>query len=242
MMRKSVIGFALFLTFRLASAQDFQKTYDLPPEGEILIDSYLGNVKVAGYSGRGVVIKAYKKGADRDSIQIVDMSFGNRVQLMTRYPQPYTGTSTVDFEVQVPNSTKYNFSRLASFGGSVTISDVEGQLRAESFKGSVALKDVRGVVSARSISGDLNVELDRGRGPGVMMLSSVSGNIDVSAPADLQARINMSSTSGTLRTDFPIEVQEHRYGPGRSAWGILGSGKQVLRMSSVSGRVSLTQK
>jgi hypothetical protein len=49
----------------------------------------------------------------------------------------------------------------------------------------------------------------------------------------------MSTISGGLKTDFPIEVTEPRYGPGRSAKGRIGSGARNLHIRSVSGRVSL---
>jgi hypothetical protein len=72
----------------------------------------------------------------------------------------------------------------------------------------------------------------------------VSGNVTVRAPADLNAYIDMSTVSGSLRTDFPIEVMERRYGPGQSARGRVGpqgSDGINLRIRSVSGRISLVK-
>ena len=75
-----------------------------------------------------------------------------------------------------------------------------------------------------------------------MNFTSISGNINVTAAAGLGAFVDMSSATGMLKTDFPIEIQERRYGPGRSARGRVGSGQQLLRMASVSGNVNLVQK
>jgi DUF4097 and DUF4098 domain-containing protein YvlB len=108
--------------------------------------------------------------------------------------------------------------------------------------GNVEVKDVRGFVIAASNSGNVTVAISRVQGPGKMKFESTSGNVEVSAPANLDALIDMQSISGTLRTDFPIDVQERRYGPGRWAGGKLGSGMQSLRIRSVSGRVSLIQR
>jgi hypothetical protein len=242
MMRKGVFGFALIFTLRIAFAQDFQKTYDLSAGGQIVIQTFLGNVKVTGYSGNSVEIKGYKKGPDRDLIKISDLSLGNRIEIVTRAPRFYQGTTTVDFEVRVPTSIEYNFDRLSSFSGNVEVTNVFGRLRAESVRGNVDVKDVRGLVSASSISGNVSAEIDRVQGPSNMKFTSISGNIDVSAPANLDALVDMSSASGLLRSDFPIDIQERRYGPGRWARGKLGSGMQILHISSVSGRVSLVQK
>jgi DUF4097 and DUF4098 domain-containing protein YvlB len=142
----------------------------------------------------------------------------------------------------VPASVDYNFTRISSFGGNVEVSRIGGRLRAESVRGNIEIRDVRGLVSAKSVSGNVNVEIAQGQVPSHMRFTSISGNIDVSAPLKFDAVIDMSSASGLLRTDFPIDVQERRYGPGRTARGRLGSGGRVLYISSVSGRVSLIHK
>jgi DUF4097 and DUF4098 domain-containing protein YvlB len=72
-----------------------------------------------------------------------------------------------------------------------------------------------------------------------MKFTSISGNVTVRAPASLDASISISTLSGTLKTDFPIEIQQRRYMPGSSARGRLGSGTQNIVIRSVSGRVSL---
>jgi hypothetical protein len=242
MMRASIGAFAVLFVLQVALAQDFQKTYTLAEGGQILIGNFLGDIKVTGYSGSTVEIKAYKKGPERDAVEIRDLSFGNRVELSSHHPRFHRGQSTVDFEIRVPNSIRYNFARLSSFGGNVAVSNVIGMLRAESIRGNVEVRDVRGLVSASSVSGNVNVEIIQTREPGNMRFRSISGNVVVVAPANLDALIAMSSDSGMLRTDFAIDIQERRYGPGREARGKLGSGRQVLWINSNSGRVSLIQK
>ncbi len=242
-MRTGVVGLAVLFSLQLAFTQDFQKTYDLSPTGQILIGNFLGDIKVTGYSGNKVEVKAYKKGPDRDAIQINDRSVGDRIELSAQYPPFYSGTSSVDFNIRVPNSIKCDFVGLSSFGGNIQVSDVSETLRARSIRGSVEVKDVQGTISASSVSGNVNVEIKSPQGESRMNIYSVSGNIDISAPANLDAAIDMSTVNGTLRTDFPIDIQERRYGPGRWARGTLGLGKQQkLRASSVSGRVSLIHK
>jgi hypothetical protein len=243
MIRKSVIGFGILFAFRLAVAQDFQKSYDLQAGGQILIGDFIGNITVTGYSGDTVEVKAYKRGPDPNAIEISDRSFGNRIDLTTTYPRFHSGRTRVDFEVRVPESIQFNFDRLSSFNGNIIVSNVTGRLRADSQRGNVEVRDVRGFMSASSVSGDVIVDIGRVPERSIMRFRSISGNVVVSAPANLDGLIDMSSESGMLRTDFPIDVQERRYGPGREARGKLGSGKLVLLwINSNSGRVSLVQK
>ena len=103
------------------------------------------------------------------------------------------------------------------------------------------VKDVSGTVNAATVSGSVEVEIRRLEGKGDMKFSSVSGSVNVRLPADLDAEVEMSSVSGSLRTDFPIQVEEARYGPGRKARGRVGAGARTVRLSTVSGRVSLSR-
>ncbi|HWQ34700.1 MAG TPA: hypothetical protein VNQ79_17755, partial [Blastocatellia bacterium] len=58
-------------------------------------------------------------------------------------------------------------------------------------------------------------------------------------PENLDASVEMSVLSGSLKTDFPLQIEKPEYGPGQKAHGQPGSGSRRLKMSSISGNVSL---
>jgi len=227
------------LTVGMGLAQDFQKSYTLPAGGVIRIGNVSGGVKIIGYNDSKILVLAFKEGRDRDLLQIEDKSEADRVVLGVRYPEMHNCNASVNFEVRVPSSTNYNFDRITSVSGDVEVRNVTGQIRAESVSGDVLVTDVAGLVSARTVSGDVEARINRLQGAGDMRFDSISGSVVVTAPAGLDADVEMSTVSGSLKTDFPIEVREPRYGPGRSARGRLGSGSHNLRITTVSGRVSL---
>ena len=224
----------------IASAQDYNRTYTIPAGGSIRVSDVSGYVKISGYGGNSIIVAGTKEGRDLECVQIEDNSDANHIDLRVRYPQSGNCNASVNFVVQVPQNVEYNFERLSSVSGRVDVDNVTGRLRAESVSGGVGIHNVVGLVSASSVSGRVDVEISRLQGTGDMKFSSVSGSVSVKAPVNLDADIEMSSISGSLQTDFPIEVQEQHYGPGRSARGHLGSGKYSLRITTVSGRVSLT--
>jgi len=242
MMRISLLGLAVAISLQMAQAKDFHKKYTLPQGGLIIIENVVGDIIVKGYKGNDIEAQASKKGADSDLIEILDTSVGNRIEIHIRPTQFQRIDASVEFEIRVPNSIEYNFARLSSFNGNVEVTDVIGQLRAESVRGNVELSDITGLVSASSFSGNVKIDIGKTQDRNNMRFSSISGNIDISAPSNLDALIEMSSASGMLKTDFPLDIQESRYGPGRSARGRLGTGKQILRVRSVTGRVSLHQR
>jgi DUF4097 and DUF4098 domain-containing protein YvlB len=210
-------------------AQDFQKSYKISAEGQVRIWTISGEISIQGYNGSEIVVEGIKSGKDRDRVEILDNSGENRIDVGVR------------FRVRVPRTIPFNYENIRSVSGSVRLSDLTGHVRAESTSGHVTVNDVSGIVSATSISGNVDVTLKQVEGSGNMRFSSVSGNVSVSAPANLDALVEMSTLSGSLTTDYALEVQERRYGPGRSARGRLGAGTSNIRITSVSGRVSLTK-
>jgi DUF4097 and DUF4098 domain-containing protein YvlB len=229
---------ALLLTSG-AAAQDFQKSYRVGAGSDIRIGNISGDVTITGYDGDSVVVTATKDGRDRDKVDIEDRSTADRVDVTVRYPERCNCNVDVSFEVKVPRSVSYGSLRFSSVSGSVDVTSVSGKLKASSVSGGVRVRDVTGSVSASAVSGNVEVDIDRLEGADNMKFSSVSGNVTVKLPNNLDAEIEMSSLSGSLKTDFPIEVREKRYGPGRSAHGRVGNGSRSLNMSTVSGSVSL---
>jgi DUF4097 and DUF4098 domain-containing protein YvlB len=232
-----VLGLALA---GAATAQDFQKNYNLGANGQIRIGNISGDVEVTGYNGSAVIVTAYKEGRDRDVVEIEDRSSASRVDVRARYPENCRRCDvSVRFEVKVPQSMSFDFDGISSVSGNVKIRSVTGSLRASSVSGTVRIEDVTGTVSASSVSGNVEVDINRLEGTDDMKFSSVSGNVNVRMPEGLDAQVSMSTLSGALDTDFPVEVKEKRYGPGRSASGRVGDGSRQLHMSSVSGNISL---
>ena len=232
--------FVVLASVASASAQDFQKSYPLRAGGRVSIGTVSGNVTVTGYNGSEVTVTAFKDGRDVDMVDIEDRSTGNSVDVKVRYPKNCNDCNvSVRFEVQVPRSSDYNFDGISSVSGDVNVKNVTGRLKASSVSGEVNIQDVNGSVSASSVSGSVDVEINHLDGDDDMKFSSVSGDVTVKVPSSLGADIEMSTLSGSLDTDFPIEVKEKKYGPGRSASGRVGEGNRRVRMSSVSGSLRL---
>ena len=254
-----VVG-ALLSVAGAAQAQDFQQTYQLGQDGVVNIRSVSGNVRVTGYDGEVIVITATKQGRDREMVSIEDNSTSNRVEVRDRYPERCNCNASVHFEVKVPRRITYRFDSLSSVSGSVDVADVSGELRVKAVSGNVRVKgatgnvnavsvsgnvevgEVAGVVSAKSTSGNVEVAIVSLNNNGGMEFASVSGDVTVRVPENLDADLDMSSLSGDLRSDFPIQIEKKEYGPGRSARGKLGSGQHRVKMSSVSGNLSLLRQ
>ena len=240
-----------------ASAQDFQRSYNLEAGGTVEIANVSGDVNLTGYDGSAVVVNAFKHGRDSNLVEVEDTSTPGRVSLRAKYAENCNCDASVRFEVRVPRSANINFEKistasgnlkaegftgrlhLSTASGDVTVSRVGGEIKASSASGTVRVADAAGTVNASSASGDVEVELTRLEGTGDMKFSSASGDVHVRMPTNIDARVSMSTVSGDIETNFPIEVKQNRHGSGSRAEGQLGSGARTLKISSASGNVSL---
>lgn len=253
----AVSGFAcLFLSYT-AFAQDFQQSYRVGSGASVNIRNVSGNVIVTGYNGDTIIVTGYKEGRDRDRLTVEDLSSGNSVDVRVKYPENCRCNASIRFDVKVPSEVRYKYNSISSVSGDVEVNNVSGELKATSVSGEVTVKSVEGAVTATSVSGNVlvgevdgtanakstsgnvEVEIRQLEGASNLDFASVSGNVRVKLPASLDADVKMSTLSGDLRTDFPIQIEEKKYGPGRSASGRVGGGSRTLKMSSVSGNVSL---
>ena len=260
--RRTIFNFVAAALLCLASAavaraQDFQRSYNIGPNGSISISNVSGNVILKGYDGSAVEVSGFKEGRDRDLVEVEDLSTSGRVELRAKYPRNCNCDASIRFEVRVPRSVSFDFDEISTASGNihaeaitgrmdmhtasgnVTLQGVSGEIRANSASGNVRVREAAGTVNANTASGNVEVELTRLEGAGDLRFSSASGDVTVRLPSSVDADVEMSTASGSIETNFPIEVKDDRYGSGKRARGRLGSGARLLRISTASGDVSL---
>lgn len=260
-LRVMALSALLALVAVAASAQDFQRSFNLGAGGSVNVRNISGDVIVNGYDGQAVIVTATKTGRDRDKVNIEDRSSGGTVDVRVDYPDRCDCDVEVRFDVKVPRNIAYKFNSFSSVSGNVTVTGVTGELiaktvsgettvnnvngsvNATSVSGNVHVGKVEGTVSAKSTSGEVEVEILSLEGAASSMeFSSVSGDVHVKLPSNLDADVRLSTMSGGLKTDFPLTIEESKYGTGRKAQGRIGNGSRPLKISSISGDISLTRQ
>jgi hypothetical protein len=241
-----------------APAQDFHKQYSAGSGSSIVIHNVSGDVIVKGYDGAQITVDGFKTGTDRNVVSVEDSSQGDRVELRASYPRNCQCDASIKFEIQVPRSVSYTIGPLSTASGDIKIADVTGRVSVHSASGDITVQRVAGPVTASTASGD--VEVDQAIGPisarsssgnvtakldtldqsGEMVFTTASGDVLVQVPASLSADVEIHTISGSLNTDFPLQITAPRYGSSRSARGKVGDGSHMMRISSASGNVTLT--
>jgi DUF4097 and DUF4098 domain-containing protein YvlB len=89
--------------------------------------------------------------------------------------------------------------RVDTASGDVQVAHAEGDTRVRTVSGDVSIADIRGPVSANTVSGDVDIrELSGGNAD----INSMSGDLHVTVRTGIGVYLNLSTTSGDVRSDL----------------------------------------
>jgi hypothetical protein len=146
-----------------------------------------------------------------------------------------------------------------SVSGGITLDGVTGDVDANTVSGTVEAQGINGKLNFNTVSGDLtladgwlerldvngvsgDVTADLDLDPlGGMQVTTVSGEVMVRLPAEADARVNLHSVSGDVRSEF-AELRRSSAPASRSVSGSLGAGSGHVSVTTMSGRVMLLRR
>ena len=143
---------------------------------------------------------------------------------------------TVSGDVQVSNVTGDAYLKTVS--GEVKADHIVGSIDAETVSGNVELTDISAAktVSGKALSGNV-IYKGKLNKDGRYTFSAHSGDIDVTIPADSAFEFSGETFSGSISTDFKVEVSGKL--SKREVHGTVNGGGAVLRLKAFSGDVNL---
>ncbi|MEV0197421.1 DUF4097 family beta strand repeat-containing protein [Nonomuraea sp. NPDC050691] len=211
------------------------------------------------------LIVTYDEEAGELSVAYKDLTWDGMLNLIRNKLRRTVATLTVPKDCQVKagvvNASAViagfeNLTSVKSVSGDVVLDGVSGEVSAGTVSGSVESRAMSGDLSFNSVSGDLTVahgvprrlransvsgritaDLEL-RPTGHVTLTSVSGDILVRLPEDVEADVTIRSTSGRTVSTFEKLSDESRPGA-KSMSGRLGGGMASLSATTVSGEVAL---
>jgi hypothetical protein len=148
---------------------------------------------------------------------------------------------------------------VAAGSGSVSLSNINGDVRIVAISSSINIKCVKGDVAARVSSGgiessniDGDVEMNASSGyvsfTGAIhserryRLKVLSGNVDMNIPDSVGFTAVLTSYSGQIERDFQFSHALRNTPPGRKNQGLIGKygdGRARIELDSFNGHVSL---
>jgi len=187
-----------------------------------------GGITVKGYEGKEIIVEARVRAdgewneEENEDEHDRDRKRQNKKQGMRRIPITSSSLSveednnaikievgsmnrTVDLTIQVPVKSSLKLSSVND--GDIKVENVQGEIEVNNTNGAVTLTNVSGSVVAHALNDDVIVTLTKVEPDKSMSFTSLNGDIDVTFPPDVKARVKMKSDNGDFYSDFDIRME-----------------------------------
>ncbi len=179
--------------------------------GQLTFENPKGSIRVTGYDGEVILVtstlrfreaeKIVNNGMKRIDQNALDMSAevnGNNVSLLCR-----TIGKTVDFDIKVPRNFSLKLKSLDN--GIVEIVNINGEIEVENTNGDISLENISGSAVLSSVYGKISAVFREVNPNSPMMFTSFEGDITITFPETINARLKMKSEKGEILSDFDIK-------------------------------------
>lgn len=235
---------------------DFEWTGQLAPGQSIEIVGVNGSIRAAAARGGNIAVTAVKTAGRSNpaEVRFETVPHAGGVTVCAIYPAPAgerpnecrpggrgrhntrDNDTRVDFTVQVPAG----IGLLArTVNGSITAEGLQSDTEGTTVNGSVSLSTT-GSARATTVNGSINATMDRAVWPNGGKFTTVNGEVTLRLPAAVNADVRLSTVSGGIQSDFPVQMSNDP-GP-KHAEGVLGAGGQRLDVTTVNGGISLLRR
>jgi DUF4097 and DUF4098 domain-containing protein YvlB len=228
-----------------------------------------GGITVNGYDGKDVIVEAKTrlrkvsksgngkgKGSGMTRLQVNSSSlsveeYKNKIEINTD-----SWNNPVDLVIKVPKMTSLELSCVNS--GDINVGNISGDVEASNINGTVTLLNISGSAVANAHNGDLTVTFVSVDPEKDMSFSSFNGDVDVSFPVSLKAKVKLKTVRGDIYTDFQIEeienpervIRKNKRDSGgkyevsidRAFWGTINGGGQEIQFSNYNGDIYIRKQ
>jgi hypothetical protein len=114
----------------------------------------------------------------------------------------YGGEGTT-LALTVPTNTSL---RIHTQHGDVTVTGVHGEIDAASMHGDITMTGVGGTILSNTMHGTIKVSMDQVDQAKPLSFSTLSGDVDVTLPADTRMTLKMKTDHGDIWSDFDVKL------------------------------------
>jgi DUF4097 and DUF4098 domain-containing protein YvlB len=126
--------------------------------------------------------------------------------------------------------------RVTALSGSIMVQKPGSRVEADTASGSIDVKGASNDVRARNVSGGVNVQGNPASNS-FWELKTVSGAVQLGVPASSNFHLTAEATSGEIRTDIPIVIEEQGKHTLRAH---IGNGGGRIEIHTTSGEIRVT--
>ena len=133
-------------------------------------------------------------------------------------------------------------ARANSVSGNVLFVKTQGRLEAETLSGSITLQDVDAhELRLKAHSSNLSYQ-GKLHSDGTYEFQSFSGDVMLTIPADSEFNLAAQTFSGSLNTEFPLQLNSGTIGGRGTVRGVVGKGGAQVTATTFSGDVTIKKQ
>lgn len=126
--------------------------------------------------------------------------------------------------------------RVTALSGVIRVSKPGGRVEADTASGEIEIQGAARDVKAHALSGQISVQGNPGA-DSYWELKTASGSVQLNVPASANLHLSAEATSGNIRTDIPIVIEEQSR---HSLRAHMGSGGGRVEVHTVSGEIRVS--
>lgn len=257
-MKKVIIGIMAWLPL-IVMAQTYNYTpKNVNGDTKVVIKNFFADIIVEGVAGNEISIEALDydgiperakglkplsaTGPENTGIGLNLTQSGNEILITAASRNADNG----EYRLKIPKNLKVKIDYNSWQAGDLYLKGLSNEVEVSSQVGDLVLEDITGPLVAHTLSSDIEVRFSSLNQQSPTSISSTSGDIDVTFPADTKGVFKMSSTSGEIYTDMDFNFQSdkdlRRYGGGMSANATLNGGGVEVAIRCVSGDIFVRKR
>ncbi|MFN8254082.1 MAG: DUF4097 family beta strand repeat-containing protein [Bacteroidales bacterium] len=255
-MKKMIFFGALFFTLMVINqlgAQEYKIPVQNSKDGKLTLTDFMGDLPIEGYSGNEIIITSegdnkitipdrakglkpvYPSGTDNTGMGLYVEKNGNQVSVLCLLPITKGG----EYKIKVPDNFALKIESGCERSTDIDIRNMKNELEITNCQG-IKLTNVTGPLVLSSISGDIEIVYNESPGKPVN-INSVSGEVDVTLPSKTPVDIEMKTISGAIYSDFdfPTDKGSMKQIAGSTIKHGLNGGGVSFKIIAVSGNIYL---
>ena len=237
--------------FRSQETSEWNKSYQLDPNGRVEIGNVSGKIIVKPSDGNTVEVHAVKRAkaatsdaakAALDRVTINEEATPSHIKIETKAPRVggglFSGSNVqVEYTVKVPATAEVRFTTV---NGGIEVTGLKGPINLEATNGGIRTQDVSGTLEASTTNGGLQIDLAQVPQGGVK-LECTNGGIRLRLPKDAKATISARIMNGGISaSDLPIETTGDT--SRRRLDGKLNGGGPRIEIDGTNGGISIASR
>lgn len=238
-----------------AAAQDFapinetiDRTFALEPNGKISFEDTNGNLRIESWTQNQVHVVGKKRIEGCRYPRDIRVEFDSTPHKLTikniyddgkfKGKDNYCRAMFIDYTIFVPSNAR--LTDISTVNGSITAVGAFRQFNASTVNGTLHIKNLSGDAVLETVNGSISADF------AVMsnvQAETVNGDIKLSFPSNLDARLDLSTFNGWIKTAFDLPPQPaDEDGSGKEVHAVIGKGTAKIKTGTVNGSIMLLDR